>query len=633
MSQVSIIDIEGNHPQIPTQFNADIGFAIPLANELNIFGDTTVAGTTPVHTEGAGNTITVINQLTQAIAATNADNVGLAAFDSAAFSVDANGFVTLTGGGGAMTNIDVDANTAPGTDPVVPDGVGNIIFTGAQVASGTVGANVLRTNSLAANSVTYEIQRTTSSAGSSLALNGVAHFDSTDFSVDANGFVALAGAGAGQTITGDTGGALPPTAGNWDILGQQASTTPVMFTVGSGSTLNIEDRTWTSSLVVDPSATVGLRGTFQTITAALAAASSGQTIFIRRGTYTENLTLKAGVNLAAYDCDAQNAQVIIVGSVAASFSGSCSISGINLQSNAFLMSGANATIVNLINCYLTATSGTCIANTVSNVSSILNIISCNGDITDPLGSIYNQTGTGITNIYKSNFLNSANSVITNGNSNGFVNIFSSLFSNGVGVTTSGSTQIFDSSVITSTQNSVSLSGNNGTTTCSNCYLSSGTASAISMTGNTTIISAINTTINTSNANAIERTGGATPTIRYGNLTFNGTSSVIDSTLIQIPLISSNDAVQIKTPGAYPYTTIPQDGVILVDSSSARTIVPLASPTTGQMHRIKDSVGSAGANNITITPSGKNIDGVASYVIATNYGSADIVYTGTEWSVL
>jgi hypothetical protein len=52
-----------------------------------------------------------------------------------------------------------------------------------------------------------------------------------------------------------------------------------------------------------------------------------------------------------------------------------------------------------------------------------------------------------------------------------------------------------------------------------------------------------------------------------------------------------------------------------------------------VHRIKDSVGSAGTNNITITPSGKNIDGVASYVIATNYGSADIVYNGSEWSVL
>jgi len=92
-------------------------------------------------------------------------------------------------------------------------------------------------------------------------------------------------------------------------------------------------------------------------------------------------------------------------------------------------------------------------------------------------------------------------------------------------------------------------------------------------------------------------------------------------------------VPITTPGAYPYTTLTSDFVILVDSSAARTITPLGSPTTGQMYRIKDNVGSAALNNITITPSGKNIDGSASYIINTNYGSIDIVYNGTQWNAL
>ena len=43
------------------------------------------------------------------------------------------------------------------------------------------------------------------------------------------------GSFVGNTITGDTGGALPPTAGNWNILGQQANTNPVMDTMCSGS--------------------------------------------------------------------------------------------------------------------------------------------------------------------------------------------------------------------------------------------------------------------------------------------------------------------------------------------------------------------------------------------------------------
>lgn len=97
-------------------------------------------------------------------------------------------------------------------------------------------------------------------------------------------------------------------------------------------------------------------------------------------------------------------------------------------------------------------------------------------------------------------------------------------------------------------------------------------------------------------------------------------------------IAANN-VNVTTPGAYPYTTLATDYVILVDTSSARTINPMGSPATGQMYVIKDSVGSAAANNITITPTGKNIDGAASSTINLNYGSVTIVYNGTEWSII
>jgi len=198
LSQVSIIDIEGTHPQIPTQFDADIGFAIPIANTLEILGDTSAAGTSPVRTSGAGNTITTFVQTSQAIAATDATKIGLSAFDSADFTVDANGFVTLAAGA-ATGSFNVDAATVPGTDPVVPTAGGLITVTGAQVASGTVGANVIRTDSLAANTYTIEIQRATTSAASNLNVNGVSHFDSTAFSVDGNGFVTLAAAASFTT--------------------------------------------------------------------------------------------------------------------------------------------------------------------------------------------------------------------------------------------------------------------------------------------------------------------------------------------------------------------------------------------------------------------------------------------------
>jgi hypothetical protein len=329
MSQVSIIDIEGSHPQIPTEFIANLGSAIPIANQLEIFGDTELAGSIPVFTVGSGNNLTIKVQISQAIASSDVSKIGLAAFDETQFNVDANGFVTLTGGSSAINSIGVDTSSVPGTNPVVPDGSGVVTVTGAQIPSGIIGSNVIRTNSLAANTYTIEIQRTDAAATSTSSLNGVSHFNSAHFDVDAdgfvsligggeaidsialqagttpispvaglinfngnavaagtnpvrtfgtgantmelqvqlsqalaaqdatkvglanfnstyftvaNGFVSVAGSGIGTTITGDSGGPLSPSSGNWNILGG-----PGVTTSGVGSTLTINSVVFTDT--------------------------------------------------------------------------------------------------------------------------------------------------------------------------------------------------------------------------------------------------------------------------------------------------------------------------------------------------------------------------------------------------
>lgn len=143
---------------------------------------------------------------------------------------------TTAGSIGALTNIDVDLATPPGTDPVVPAANGNITFTGAQVASGVVGANVLRTHSLAANTVTYEIQQSGSAASQNTALNGVAHFNSSQFTVT-NGFVSLLGAGQAvdsigvDAFTGPgTNPVIPNSSGLITVTGGQ---------VAAGTTTNV----------------------------------------------------------------------------------------------------------------------------------------------------------------------------------------------------------------------------------------------------------------------------------------------------------------------------------------------------------------------------------------------------------
>lgn len=122
--------------------------------------------------------------------------------------------------GGFIDSFTVDAFTAPGTNPVVPDGAGLIAITGAQVATGTVGTNVIRTDSLAANSITIEIQRTTTAAAADADLNGVCHFDSSQFAVDSDGFVTLSGGGAAIdsfTVPSGTSPVVPDGAGNVDL--------------------------------------------------------------------------------------------------------------------------------------------------------------------------------------------------------------------------------------------------------------------------------------------------------------------------------------------------------------------------------------------------------------------------------
>jgi hypothetical protein len=138
----------------------------------------------------------------------------------------------------------------------------------------------------------------------------------------------------------------------------------------------------------------------------------------------------------------------------------------------------------------------------------------------------------------------------------------------------------------------------------------------------------NAVINSSNTYAITGLG----TLNYSNIDYVGTSNTINTTG-QLPSVISNSRLNVVTPGAYPYTISPQDEVILVDTSAARTIIPHVSPGKGQKYKIKDSGGLAATNNITVTPSGHTIDGSASFVIKTNYGSIDICYNGTEWSIL
>ncbi len=97
---------------------------------------------------------------------------------------------------------------------------------------------------------------------------------------------------------------------------------------------------------------------------------------------------------------------------------------------------------------------------------------------------------------------------------------------------------------------------------------------------------------------------------------------------------SGRVVKTATKNSSPYTTQDTDYALFLNTTSAIfNLSLLASPVTGATYRIKDYTGNAATNNIVISPIGKTINGSASVVINTNYGSLDVIYNGSEWSTL
>lgn len=200
---------------------------VPTASAVTITGGQVAAGTTSnvIRTDSlAASTFTIEIQRSQAVASSTIGDNGVCHFDSGLFTVDANGFVSMTSS--PLLNLAVQT----GTSPVTPSS-GTLTFNGATVSAGT---HPVRTDGTGAHTVALEVQTSQAIASTDATKIGLSAFDSARFTVDANGFVSTSGTGVGETITGDSGGALSPTAGNWNIFGGTG-----ISTSGSGSTLTI----------------------------------------------------------------------------------------------------------------------------------------------------------------------------------------------------------------------------------------------------------------------------------------------------------------------------------------------------------------------------------------------------------
>ncbi len=255
----------------------DAGGALsPTLGNWNIIGGTVVAGTSPVATSGSGSTLTVNVQRSQALASADATKIGLANFNSAQFTVDANGFVSTSSTGVPNT---ITGNSGGALSPTA--GNWNIVGTGSITTAGAVSTLTAQLTGMTNHAVLVGAGTATLTKlsvgsdgqvliGATAADPAFATLTSSDssisFTTGANSLSLQVAGGTSviKTITGNSGGAESPSAGNFNILGTgsitvagSANTETVQLTGLTNHNLQIGAGTATLTQL-PPSATAGI---------------------------------------------------------------------------------------------------------------------------------------------------------------------------------------------------------------------------------------------------------------------------------------------------------------------------------------------------------------------------------------
>lgn len=391
------------------------------------------------------------------------------------------GLVNINGGGGGGSPIEtITGNDGITTTPLA----NNINILGLTVANATNAIPVyVKHTANATDSI--EVQVAEAAASSNINNAGLASFNSSNFTVDANGYVSA-------------------------VATTDLHVSRYIVSAGGGT----DGANYT---------------TIASAYAAALAAGAPQTVFVQDGTYTENITLSPRIDIVSFNADAYNPNVTIIGKLAASFTGSCSITGIKLQTNSDYLAnitGSSATIVNLINCNINPSNNAAFHLTSTNSSASMNCYDCVGDLSGS-NAFFDSSNAYVGTLLFDNceFTNSAASGTGSQIGGGSIKIYDSIFTFPISTVSFGSllaaNSLFDCSAINLTALTINGSGNG---ICYSCQFLAGSATAV--TGSATF-SLTHSVINSSNTNAIA--GGGT--LKYAFLAFTGSSSGVSTTTV------------------------------------------------------------------------------------------------------
>jgi hypothetical protein len=279
----------------------------------------------------------------------------------------------------------------------------------------------------------------------------------------------------------------------------------------------------TAKWIVAPTLDEG--ATHTTISSAITDASSGDIIFIKPGTYTEDLTLKAGVDLTAFSTSMTNPS--IVGKITCDLASneSCILSELRIETNgdyAISFIGSNTNFLTIKNCRLFGSDNDIIQYTNSNSSSILNIFE---STVDPSGAYkpFDMSSIGFLQFRYCHHSNNGGSTTAATSSAGTVRM--DYCECRWPITTSGtnSFEATDCFFRLDAINATSLTlGGSGDNIIEGCHFRTGTASAISVGGTATIS---NTDVSSTNTNPITGAG----TLNYSSISYSNTGNDTNTT--------------------------------------------------------------------------------------------------------
>ena len=234
-----------------------------------------------------------------------------------------------------------------------------------------------------------------------------------------------------------------------------------------------------ADLIVSTSAA---NGTHTTLASAMAAAVSGQTIFLR-DSVTEDITITAGVNIAAWSGGSLNTPTII-GKLTMTAAGTSTISGLRLQTNSdfiIAVTGSAASILNVNECYLNCTNNTGISYTSSSSSSSITLNNCVAAIGTTGITLFSQSSAGTLSILYTKTTNPTPSTTSSTSSAGSLVVeYSSMT---FPITTSGTASLnsFNTSYTTNSNNTCLTIGGSGQGGGNFDSYSSGSATAVTVT--------------------------------------------------------------------------------------------------------------------------------------------------------